>query len=242
MSSVVAKVGRSLKSPRRTFGRARQSVAWLSMKWLRRQWVIREYLKRQDFRGLHLGCGPNRFEEWLNADVDPLSRCDIILDATKRFPLPQGSSSAIFLEHMLEHLDLGGGFRCLSECQRVLRPGGVIRLSVPDLGRLIRFYEEDTREGREYLAFATNHFVRPRPFVLSKALVLNLFFGRRWGHQVMYDLDLMKQLLRLAGFEAVHEEAMFASSHPALCGLETDDYAHRFESIVVEATKCPRQG
>lgn len=81
--------------------------------------------------------GYHAVDGWLNAD---LIAGDIYLDATKRLPLPDGCFGFIFAAQFIEHVSLRDGRRFSEECYRILRPGGVIRLSSPDLDRLVDVY------------------------------------------------------------------------------------------------------
>ena len=54
-------------------------------------------------------------------------------DAARRIPHAGGTVEAIYASHMLEHLDRAEARAFLAECRRVLKPGGILRLAVPDL-------------------------------------------------------------------------------------------------------------
>ena len=59
-------------------------------------------------------------------------------DASVRIPLADGTVGVVYTSHMLEHLDCLEARRFLTEILRVLAPGGIVRVAVPDLARLIR--------------------------------------------------------------------------------------------------------
>lgn len=61
-------------------------------------------------------------------------------DATKGLPLPQESCEVVYSSHMLEHLDRNGADKFLKEVYHVLRPGGIIRIAVPDIKKQIAQY------------------------------------------------------------------------------------------------------
>jgi SAM-dependent methyltransferase len=63
------------------------------------------------------------------------------LDVSKRFRFPDGSFECVYASHMLEHLDPEVAERCLREVHRVLGPGGILRLAVPDLDGVIAGYD-----------------------------------------------------------------------------------------------------
>ena len=236
MPSIFIKIKHVFTKPHRAWQILRQRFWFLSRKSLLRKIRVHSHISSAKVKMLHLGCGPNCFDGWLNTDLDPTSNCEVIIDASKKFPLPSNSMDIIYCEHLIEHLDWKGGIYCLRECFRVLRPNGILRISTPDFGRLTQFYLEDNSENTEYMKFGIEHFVNPVPRAYSKALVVNNFF-RSWGHQVIYDYNLLHEALKLTGFANVSQQVMFKSNHFHLCNVETNDYAHRFESIIVEATK-----
>jgi SAM-dependent methyltransferase len=63
------------------------------------------------------------------------------LNLSKKFAYASNSFAAVFTSHVLEHLYPSVAIRCLGECLRVLRPNGVLRISVPDLDRMVRDYD-----------------------------------------------------------------------------------------------------
>lgn len=84
---------------------------------------------RTDITHLNLGCGTNKLPApWKNFDYD--------MDITKPLPIASGTVEKILIEHCLEHVSGPKGFRFLQEAYRVLKPGGVIRVCVPELERL----------------------------------------------------------------------------------------------------------
>src|SRR5437016_2546203 len=64
-------------------------------------------------------------------------------DACKRIPSPDQSLDMVYSSHVLEHLDLQEAERFLGKIHRVLRPGGIVRLAVPDLNRRVEKYVRD---------------------------------------------------------------------------------------------------
>ena len=115
---------------------------------------------------LHLGCGLNTPEGWINLDgswnawsakypllrrlrdrILPASPLDIpwspdilIHDVRKPLPFQDNSLCAVYASHLLEHLYLEEAKRLLRECFRVLQPNGVLRMVVPDLRAIVLEY------------------------------------------------------------------------------------------------------
>lgn len=68
------------------------------------------------------------------------------LNAAKHFPYSTGSFDNVFSCHMLEHLYRSEARNCVSEVYRVLKPGGVFRVIVPDLDIAVRDYDRTDPE------------------------------------------------------------------------------------------------
>lgn len=77
---------------------------------------------------LNVGCGGNILEGWRNHDAD--------MDITKPLPFPDNSVEFILAEHVIEHTSGPDSFRFMCEAYRILKPGGVLRICVPELARL----------------------------------------------------------------------------------------------------------
>src|SRR5687768_11548268 len=102
--------------------------------------VIESYLSRPGARKLHLGCGGNILGGWLNADLEPNSPDIARIDVTQRLPFEDTCFDYVFSEHLIEHLSYPQGLQLLSESHRVMRPGGRVRISTPDLAFLVGLY------------------------------------------------------------------------------------------------------
>jgi SAM-dependent methyltransferase len=89
---------------------------------------------------VNLGCGAVWHVAWQNYDLDPQDRSIRPIDLSQSLPLANDSVDALYHAHVLEHLDRDAGGRLLTECFRALRPGGIIRVVVPDLEDLARRY------------------------------------------------------------------------------------------------------
>ncbi len=153
-------------------------------------------------------------------------------DATKRFPLGDGSADVIYSSHMLEHLDRDEVKRFLPEAFRLLRPGGIIRLAVPDLKHLVGRYIE-TGDADAFIE-ATCLCV-PRPRSIAQRLRL-LMVGPR-HHQWMYDGNSLCRLLRHHGFV---NPTLMPAGQTTIAEHEPLDLAERAsESVYVEARKPP---
>jgi SAM-dependent methyltransferase len=91
---------------------------------------------------VNLGCGPIFIDssEWMNLDFTPATNAVRQANLLKRLPLPDGTASLVYSSHFLEHVPRTLVPGLLRECLRVLQPGGVLRLVVPDLEDMAREY------------------------------------------------------------------------------------------------------
>ena len=122
--------------------------------------IFKEYLSKNGESKLQIGCGKNALEGWLNTDLTYKKNEIAYLDAGKLFPLPNDTFDYIYSEHIFEHLTFTQGLNMLSECYRVLNPGGHLRLATPDFDFLMDLYNEPEKEiHKKYIKWSTNKFI-----------------------------------------------------------------------------------
>ena len=76
---------------------------------------------------LNLGCGGDYLVDWVNIDISPNIRCDLVCDINEHLPYEDGVIDFIKAFDILEHLTEDG----LKEIHRVLRVGGELYVRVP---------------------------------------------------------------------------------------------------------------
>ncbi|WP_247874362.1 methyltransferase domain-containing protein [Azospirillum sp. TSH58] len=89
---------------------------------------------------LNIGCGERFHDDWVNMDVMPYSYAVLAHDAAAGLPFLDGTFDAVYHSHVLEHLSPAAVPAFLRECRRVLKPGGTLRIAVPDLEAACRAY------------------------------------------------------------------------------------------------------
>jgi len=89
---------------------------------------------------LNLGCGEKYHPDWVNLDLYSGSPHVMEHDLTRGIPFPDGSFSVVYHSQVLEHLPAQDAPSFIAECYRVLRPGGILRVVVPDLENIVREY------------------------------------------------------------------------------------------------------
>ena len=89
-------------------------------------------LPAKDLR-INIGCGSRPLPGWVNLDAARGDKIDVVWDLRRGLPFPDSSCSAVFSEHFIEHVTKEDAARFLSECYRVLKAGGVLRVSTRTL-------------------------------------------------------------------------------------------------------------
>lgn len=223
---------------------------------------------------LNLGCGPNAPTGWLNVDGSwnawlsnhvylrktltafglinknsPGAQWNVrplVHDLTKPLPFADNTVAAIYGAHVLEHLYLADAQRLLTECKRVLCPGGVIRLVVPDLHSMVAAYLKNKNGGspspseRVTAADQLNQmlgFRSPAPpsgnFLLRFYSIWKDFHHHKW----MYDSDSLIRYMEIAGFAGVSEREYLQSEIPGIEEVEEPGRVLDGAGICVEGKK-----
>lgn len=89
---------------------------------------------------LNIGCGSKFHTEWINIDIHSSHPSVIKHDIRKGLPFPDSSFDAVYSSHLLEHMSEIEAAALLKEKLRVLKPGGICRIAVPDLEQICRNY------------------------------------------------------------------------------------------------------
>jgi len=173
---------------------------------------------------LHLGCGSHRLPTpWENYDVE--------VDIRQRLPFADGEAAFVFAEHVIEHVPFADGIRFLSECHRVLAPGGVLRLSFPDMTKLIM------PEAKLYMDYL--HQITGRRISTIEEVWLSM--ATDWGHCSVWTVATAERLLAGLKFSHTVLPPYGISRHPELTGIDGRHLSEglelaQAETGVVEAT------
>lgn len=179
-------------------------------------------------------------------------------DLTRGLPYADASVDLIYHSHFLEHLDRDAAVVLLREVRRVLVPGGLQRVVVPDLEPLCRAYlasleqsllNDDAQALHErHIAALLEQSVRREAFGSAhqpqwRRRLEGLLFGdaRRRGetHQWMYDRVSLPRLLAEQGFHTITLCRFDTSALPDwdVYGLDRDATGAEYRpgSLYVEA-------
>lgn len=95
---------------------------------------------------LNIGCGTRFHPDWVNLDLRPVHSSIERWDASRPLPFADNHISAVYHSHILEHLRKEDALPFVRECHRVLKPGGTLRVAIPDLEAIARIYLESLEE------------------------------------------------------------------------------------------------
>ncbi len=96
---------------------------------------------------LHIGCGEINSPEFINIDARPLAHVHIVTDdITSLGDFGDESVDLVYMCHILEHIKRDGLVDVLTQIKRVLKKGGVLRISVPDFDRLVEVYNASGKD------------------------------------------------------------------------------------------------
>jgi len=163
---------------------------------------------------------------WINADVKHGPGIEISRDIRDRLPLESGSIDYVVTVHALQEIPFDELVGVLEELRRVLKPGGTLRISVPDVDRAIDAYRCGDQE----------FFLVPDDDAASvggKFVTHLVWYGYT---RSLFTKDFMEELLRRAGFEKVHHCRFqrTESGHADIVSLDDREA----ESLFVEARKA----
>jgi SAM-dependent methyltransferase len=192
---------------------------------------------------LHIGSGPYNLDGWINLDIFPAQLSTNVLWG---LPFTDGQCRFIFLSHLLEHLfyptDAMG---LLQDIYRILEPGGVVRIVVPDIEQCLRAYQEGNQEffnkrvehwgAGDGSATRLEHFLSyagagPDPAWLFEA------------HKFGFDYETLQRALQRAGFSLIKRCSFMRSEHIALqvdkhSQVASAKFGDDYYSLFVEAVK-----
>jgi predicted SAM-dependent methyltransferase len=147
-------------------------------------------------RKLHIG-GKVRAPGWEVLNAVPGPHVDHVGNANDLRSFADGTFAEVYASHVLEHFDYKDELQAtLKEWHRVLEPGGLLHVSVPDLNVLARLFCDRQRLSAE-----------------DRYLVMMMIFG---GHLDRYDYhlvglydELLVHYLGVAGFATAKPVADF---------------------------------
>ncbi len=198
---------------------------------------------------VNFGCGPFATPGYINIDgsvtvllaklplpaswiyskaafVRAVRQAGVRYGRAKRIAFPPGTLDAFYSSHTLEHIPQRDCAVLMARVHGWLRPGGVVRVVLPDLRRMAEAYAAR--------AIDANAFVRRTYLATESNSVLSRLIGGG-VHHWMYDAGSFGTLLRESGFSEVTEAEFGVSRMPELSRLDLD--LRRPESFYIEAVR-----
>jgi SAM-dependent methyltransferase len=210
---------------------------------------------------VNLGSGPTGPESWVNMDRSPtmiLRHAPLVAkairktgligdhhlvpwqphivrqDLTKPLPFADGTVDAVYSSHFFEHIYYSDAHAIARECFRVLKPGGVLRLALPDgeawARELIESGDDEAGEaGYRYLLRLGSH---PLDRPTGKRALTSKIGGHI--HRWQPTRGLIRKMLIEAGFadSEISDRKFLEGELPDIENIET-----REESFFTEARR-----
>lgn len=192
---------------------------------------IQNLISKRDKVMLHVGCGSNYFDGWINIDANfnnNIEKLDLNWDLRNPLPFEDNSVDFIYNEHFLEHLTVEEGLRTLKDFKRVLKSTGVLRIAMPDLADVVKLYNNDNWK-EDNAEFFTKFGLS---FIKTKAELININF-RAWGHQWLYDWEELERRLKEAGFTQIKQCYLRESKNTELKNLETRSESNLIAEVTI---------
>ena len=175
---------------------------------------------------LNVGCGPYPKQEFINLDYSWHPSIDICWDITRKpYPLESGSLEGIYTEHCLEHISFDNMKVNLREFYRLLKPGGLVRIVMPDGEIYLDIYQKRKQGSAELMPYEEG-------YITPMARINGIF--RNHGHMFIYDFETMKRLMEEVGFKSIRKCSFQTGSDQRLL---IDQEVRALESLYVEAVK-----
>jgi len=181
---------------------------------------------------LHLGCGKRDFEGWINVDLADFPHVHHTSSVNDLSMFEDQSADIIYSSHTLEYFDRNEAVNVLTEWQRVLKIGGILRIAVPNFEALIKVYKQTND---------ISYILGPmygKMAVSSNAEVENIY------HKTTYDFESLSKLLVSVGYKNIIKYDWRKTEH-----ANYDDHSQAYfphmdktngllVSLNIEATKC----
>ena len=171
-------------------------------------------------RLLHLGCGGNYLDNFVNADYYYLrwlpfrkqsGKYDWLQDFRRNLNCPDDYWEGVFTEHTLEHLHYKDCLKLFKELHRTMKNGAWMRICVPGLAEVLS---------------------KPCHTITLAEHIYHL--TQDYGHVSVWDADLMFKVLRDAGFSTMHKTSyMQGIDKRLICDTEF----RSTESLYIEVQK-----
>lgn len=160
---------------------------------------------------LHVGCGPKRREalpkifqsgDWqeIRLDIDPGVQPDIVSDIMEMKPVATGSMDGLYSSHNIEHVFPHQVQTVLGEFHRVLKPGGLVVITCPDVQSVAFHIAQGKLESKLYDSPAGP--ISPQDILYGH--IASLQRGKIYmAHKCAFTAESLGRRMQAAGFRSV---------------------------------------
>ena len=197
-------------------------------------WTSRcRYASRAN-RRLEIGSGPNRIEGFETLNIVLGQNVDYIRDASKRLPFKANTFDLVYTSHILEHIPWYQTIETLIEWVRVIRPGGSLKIWVPDGLKICKALVDFEESGENYIDRDGWYKMNPErdPCVWAAGRLFTYGDGDgnpkspNW-HRALFTPRYLSQLMQKAGLQNIQ----------ILCSEEVRGYDHGWINLGMRGTK-----
>ena len=174
---------------------------------------------------LNLGCGTVHIDGYVNIDIRPMEAVDKVDNIKYLRSFEKDSVNVVYACAVLEHFIRWEYKNALRRWYEILKPGGILRVSVPDFESLIEHYIENK----------------------NLSLLIGMFYGGQDYdqnfHHMCWDFDTLKNDLEELGFKNIHRYNWRETEHSHIDDFSQSYLPHmdkengKLMHLNVEATK-----
>lgn len=156
---------------------------------VRRFFIVPKFPENNEKMLVHIGCGDINSPNFINVDARPMEHVHYVtrnIDDLSFFS--SKSIDLLYMCHVMEHFDRKKVKKITRECFRVLKKGGVLRISVPDFDQLIHIYFDNEKK--------------------LETIIAPLFGGQDYEfnyHYNMFNMESLDKFLKECGFSFVRK-------------------------------------
>jgi predicted SAM-dependent methyltransferase len=175
----------------------------------KRQFIRPSFPELNGEVNLHLGCASVNHPKFINIDGRPGPHIHYVRPLDNLSPFRNNCVDLIYASHCLEHFPHARVSQVLAEWFRVLKKGGILRLSVPDFDLLLNIYKENGNELSTIIG------------ILMGAQNYKFNF-----HMTVFNRSSLENLLRATGFKQIQEW------QPGCCEFTSFDDCSAWQLII----------
>jgi len=204
----------------------------------------------QYYDKINIGCGDNIINivpGWLNINKlrekeifcgtvsNKQDACFLNCDVLKELPLIENNIKYVYASNFIEHLTFQESIDFLKKCFKIMKKGGVIRLSFPDLELWCKNYTFNNKKFfKQYYKFTGGYNRLPELKTKGEIFMSQL---HNWGHRWGWDIESMRHVLTITGFSKIKKKKHLKSAIVDINTIEPKTKVRVLECTYIEAFK-----